>query len=279
MCFKMKIAIPLILFFFFAFNLANAQSTEIGLHYQPNKFHLTNPAEKSTTSEYSQVASTLASGRSIGIFINRITNKQNGFQADLDFMSQRQNYNYSSLLANTNTIYTRLNTFNLGVSHNFYFWDYENDDNIFFSYGLSGRFLMNYTDYYNVEIETKINGVAQTDAKTTIIENDNLITTVTHNDTLQLAGAEAKTGASRYSSINVGANFGIHFLHYFSDNFALTAGAKAIVYFMDPENKASEFWSTTSKFKYSNIATDDKRVASKMSSFGVSLSLVYCLGR
>lgn len=266
---------------FIMFLQAHAQNAEVGINFYPHKFHLNNAAEKDKGSEYSEVPATIKGSNGVGFFYNRILNNQNGLQADLTFMNQKQFYNYSALSVNRSTIYTKLNTINLGISHNLYLWEYENDDNIFFTYGINIRSLMGYTDYYNVAIETKVNGVVQTETKTAIIENDKMVATelITRNDSIISLSGSAKTGSARYSSINVGAHFGLSFLHYFTESIAFTVGAKGVVYFMDPENKGSDFWSSTSKYKFGNTATSDKRTTSSMSSFGVSLSLIYCIGR
>lgn len=272
----------LILFFIaLGFISTRAQVAEMGLNFTPHKFYLTNPAEKVEGGGFTEVLPTLRSGSSVGVFFNKILGNQNGLQLDVNFMHQTQNYIYTGLSDNKSKIYTSFNTINIGISHNIYLWYYDNDDNIMFSYGLSYRRLMDYTDFYSLEFDSKTNGVITKDLHLAIIENDKSVSTntITRNDSILSVTGDTKTAAPRYTSSNIGFNFGIHFLHYFTDNLAFTVGAKTTYYLMNPENTSSGFWSTTSKFKYGTVSSSDDRIATKMYSFGLSLSLIYCFGR
>ena len=277
----MKTNLILFLLLFTGINSSLAQTYELGLNYYPHKFLLTNEADRITGSGYTEILPNILSGTSFGVFFNKNLNPQNGLQFDLNFLHQRQYYLYTALSNNTSSIFTSLNSINLNISHNLYLWDYENNDNVFFSYGLSLMNIINSTDYYSVETENKSNGVTQKETRTTIIENGDYVSAsvVTRNDSIISVSGDARQGDPRYKSFNIGANVGLNFLHYFNDNVAFTAGVKGVYYFLNPENRGSNLWDQNSKYKYGNIPTSDKREASKLYSYGVSLSLIYCFGR
>jgi hypothetical protein len=277
----MKNNFLLILMLLFAsFQLA-AQSTEFGLSYFPHKFYLANSADKEAVSGYTEKLPNLLSGNSIGVFFTKAVGKQQSLQFDLNFMHQRQFYISTALNNSTYSIYTSFRSINLGVSHNLYLWEYENNDNVFFSYGVSFMNMLGYTDFFNVETETKTGSVVRRETHNVLIEDDKYVSTisVTENDTPVSVTGDAKTGAFRYRKTNIGANFGLHFLHYFTDNLALTAGIKSTYYFLNPENKASSFWNTSTKYKYGDMYTSDKRGPTRMYTFGLALSVTYCFGR
>jgi hypothetical protein len=278
----MKTVFILFLFMLTMSRSSFAQSYQMGLNYNPHKFYLTNDADKLAGSGYSEILPNLLSGNSFGVFFNKALNHQSALQLDLNFLHQKQYYLFTSLESNKSDIYTSFSSINIILSHNLYLWNCdESDDNVFFSYGVSVMNILNYTDYYNVETDTKTNGVTQKEVTTTIIEKDSYISTtlVSQNDTTISLTGDAKKGIPRYNNFNVGATFGLHFLHYFTDNMAFTVGATGTYYFMDPENKSSTLWNQNSKYKYGNIPTLDKRGVTKMYTYGVSLSLIYSFGR